>query len=733
MTMKPFIPYFLASVAAAATLSGSCARADGSIPTPDPSPPFPPAAITPRATPNPACPLNEPYDPPWICRKRGGSGPTTTTGLSQSSTATPTQIPLPAVSPLSPITANAHTITAANADRLSHLHAWGKGTARSLAWSPDGKLIAVATSLGVYLLDSSTLDQLRFIPVSEPVSRASFSPDGRLLATGGTHVRLWDPFTGDQITSLDGGFKGYIYSVKFSPGGSWLAALGTDGGGGDPPARLAVWRVNDFELATTIENNGCGYGSAFSFSPDGSSLAFQSCGLVNIVKVTTGEVTQALQTEFYSFDVAFTNDGLALFGATRGGDYGTVALDGEQFDLIFNSDYNTEFTLSPDGSALAIPGAWYDNEQVMLLEVWGLEEGNLRFTSPGARDVVFSPDGEELATLSYDGTLTMADAVTGAPLRALHWPGVPTSVSFGRIAVESGSSRLLLATGNSLGEVSLIDPATFVTVTDLTISSEPVQAIAFDSSGSYLAVSTGNDQASRISVIRPLTGEVLRSFELHDSYDSAAGVLGLAFSRDTGSIAAKSTADEVIAWDLASGAEIHDPEASLWFDASEIGATPGGHLLAFPLAGDTVKAIDRFDNSLLFSYAITDEDPLCQFRQHHAVSPDLHSIAIGCDIPWISVWALGTERPPTRLTGHATVGGDGFLGTVVDMAYSPFGHLLASTGYDGQVVLWETLKGVRIRSFSTHVEQATSLAWSQDGAYLATASLDGTMRLWGLK
>jgi len=62
-------------------------------------------------------------------------------------------------------------------------------------FSPDGKYLAVATSLGVELRDPATLELVRFLQGhTGPVTSVAFSPDGKLLATGswdGT-VLIWD-------------------------------------------------------------------------------------------------------------------------------------------------------------------------------------------------------------------------------------------------------------------------------------------------------------------------------------------------------------------------------------------------------------------------------------------------------------------------------------------------------------------------------------------------------------
>jgi len=99
---------------------------------------------------------------------------------------TPTEMPTPYPPPREPLGPE-------NAARVAQLARWGKGWVAEIAFSPDGRLLAVASSIGVYLYAAADLREVRFLPTDSPVRSVAFSPDGHLLASesrDGT-VRLW--------------------------------------------------------------------------------------------------------------------------------------------------------------------------------------------------------------------------------------------------------------------------------------------------------------------------------------------------------------------------------------------------------------------------------------------------------------------------------------------------------------------------------------------------------------
>ncbi len=93
-----------------------------------------------------------------------------------------------------------------------------------MAWSADGTRVAVASSIGIWLYDSDTGDEVALLTGhTRPVNSVVFSPDGKTLASGswdGT-ILLWDmsPYVTPQspATDFDGdGTVGFSDFLQFA-------------------------------------------------------------------------------------------------------------------------------------------------------------------------------------------------------------------------------------------------------------------------------------------------------------------------------------------------------------------------------------------------------------------------------------------------------------------------------------------------------------------------------------
>ena len=64
------------------------------------------------------------------------------------------------------------------------------------------------------------------------------------------------------------------------------------------------------------------------------------------------------------------------------------------------------------------------------------------------------------------------------------------------------------------------------------------------------------------------------------------------------------------------------------------------------------------------------------------------------------------------------------------VAYSPDGRLLASSGFDTRVRLWDAATGEPLGRLEGHTERVRCVAFSPDGKWLASGGDDYQIRLW---
>jgi WD40 repeat protein len=280
----------------------------------------------------------------------------------------------------------------------------------SLAFSPDDTRLASATISGDVWLKSLTGDRLIRVRQGTILSARSlaYSPDGRALAVSGVGsvVRLLDAASGEELKPLTAVGKQDILYVAFSRDGTRLAAGGSGG-------TLTLWEWDSRRLLAVLGGHRRPINS-LAFSPDGSVLASGDlAGLVKLWDVATGNE----RTTFRAHEagngvtaVAFSPDGALLVT----GSYPERAVRlwdparGEGRGSLPTTDSGPHaLAFSPDGVLLAI--ARGDGTAVL----WGVAEarelGSVRADAGGLQSVAFSGDGRVLATGGADGCVRLWD------------------------------------------------------------------------------------------------------------------------------------------------------------------------------------------------------------------------------------------------------------------------------------------------------------------------------------
>ncbi len=111
-----------------------------------------------------------------------------------------------------------------------------------------------------------------------------------------------------------------------------------------------------------------------------------------------------------------------------------------------------------------------------------------------------------------------------------------------------------------------------------------------------------------------------------------------------------------------------------------------------------------------------------------ALSRDGYRLAFSDFDGRIYVWNWTNRQQVAKLAGHARV--PPWQCAIHDLAFSPDGRQLLSTGPDRAVRLWDLESGREVRRLEAHSRAVAALAYSPDGSLLATAGFDQTIRLW---
>jgi WD40 repeat protein len=236
-----------------------------------------------------------------------------------------------------------------------------------------------------------------------------------------------------------------------------------------------------------------------------------------------------------------------------------------------------------------------------------------------------------------------------------------------------------------------------------------------------LSVAGGQDEPPPPGLITGLTQLTHRTTSVLRGHDGA--VLGAAFSPDGALLATASDDGTVRLWDAATGHLHGDPLTGHTGAVTAVTFSPDGTLLASAGEDGLVRlwesAIGRLHSAPLVGHtgAVTAV----------AFSPDGALLATAGTDRTVRLWDAATGRPRgDPLTGHA--------GAVTAVAFSPDGTLLASAGDDATVRLWDPAtrgpRGTPLAGQAGHVGAVTAVAFSPDGALLASAGTDRTVRLW---
>ncbi len=633
--------------------------------------------------------------PEWTKPVAAVSGiPPTTPSPEPTRTPTDTATPIPPTGThtLTPLPVS-RVIAPGNAADVIELERWGRGILLDVAWSPDGDLIAVATSLGIYVYAADSLGEELFINTGGYVYSVAFSPNGEQLASSGMNgdLRLWNARSGDLLQTYRG-HESTVRMVAFSPDGRMLAS-----GGSDSTVRL--WDVSSGVLLQTLQRDGAL--RVVSFSADSSRVAGAGSSNydIQIWDTASGQLVQTLAGHTTSvMGLSFSPDGSHLVSSGYDGVRLWDLRNGSQQATLLEGYTLSQITFSPDGSLIA--GA--SDADVYL---WNGYDGQFSVSFAGhqrpVRDVGFSPDGSQLTSAGMDGVLKVWEISSGQVLAARD----DHSTYVYGLAVSLDGSQLFTNT-YSPNTLQVLDPQTGQVSWSFDYT-DYINDLALSPDGTKLATA-----ASDLRLWDAKTGELLYTQEL----GSSQYVGCLDYSPD-GMVVAASCADDkyVHYWNVETGQLIYSTEYEETIAA--LAFSPDGYTIAIALNNAKVyvwnwKARDPVTTLDILTYAVAFSTDGSQL-----VMADNNEVAL-------PVWDTASWQMARTIKG--------LTNTISVLSFNRYGNLLVTADYDNNIILWNTETWEPLTTLTGHTSSISSLAFSPDGTRLFSGSYDGTIRIWGL-
>ncbi len=577
----------------------------------------------------------------------------------------------------------------------------------------------------------------------------ALSPDGRFLAAGGSDgiVKLWDTQTWEKVGEFQtSGTR--VKRLAFGPGGRHLAAPCYDNG------MVMIWDVATGTTVRPLEHGDKWVGTVV-FSPDGRWIASGGSESVKIWDTATWQLLRTLPgADDAVYKMALSPDGRCL----------AVGNKDQTIRLWDTAGWTERRTLEPPAAPVLGLAFSADGTQLAAacgLTVWRGSEGEVRIWDVatgepvhslrghvgGAWSVAFAPDGRRLASGGvYDALVKVWDVQAGREVLSLR--GHADAI-LGLVFSPDGRHLYSAGTDHAVRvwDATPVEEGDGPELRTLRGHAGPITSVAFSRDNRHL-VSGSLDRTMK--VWNALTGQEIRTLTGH-----AGPVRGLAFRPDGRQLASTSEAPkeppeataEVKLWDTQTWREIPGPGlkgvegdfgGSVAFrpDGRRLAATDAErHVIWDTATGTPVRTLRTanpfFHTSVAYgrdgqlaSSTVEGSVLIWDLSARSEVGPFAALLAPPPGLARLfEVWRATTSLPTHILPVHE--------GRVMCVAFRPDGACLASASVDGTIKLWDTRTYQPIgKPLRGHRGGVHSLAFRPDGRRLASAGSDATIRIW---
>ncbi|HEY4035509.1 MAG TPA: TIR domain-containing protein [Ktedonobacteraceae bacterium] len=577
----------------------------------------------------------------------------------------------------------------------------------------------------------------------------AFSPDGELLALGTVNgeVKLWNVSEGIPMLTCSG-HAGWMCSVIFSPDGHLLASSSYD-------HTVRLWEVSSGKCLKVLNVLGIALLrdeqssnlEALAFSPDGMTLAISINDQVWLWDINTANRIRTLQGHTaWVRPIDYSSDGHLL---ASGSEDCTIRLWEASTGTCLNilqghTGWVRSVTFSPDGRLLA------SSSNDHTIRLWETSTGQclnvLQGHSAWVRSVAFSPDGSMLASSSEDHTIRLWEVSTGQCLNVLQghtdWIFAVVFSPDGRLLASSDDSKYVkfweidsqqciatlrgysnrilaaaldptgqwIASGSEDHQVRIWDASNGQCLKTLEGHTNWIFAVAFSPDGLILA-SGCNDRTIRLWDMS--TGQCLNVLQGHGNW-----VVTLAFSPDGRLLASGSEDHTIRLWEVSTGQCLNVLQGHIEWVRS-VAFSPDGQMLVSCSNDHTIRL-----------WEVSTGQCLSVLRGHTtwvrsvAFSPDGRLLVSGSEDHTIRLWEVSTGQCLKILQRGMMI--------TYPVTFCPDRPILASGSTDQTIQLWDLNEGIPTRTLQGHRGDIASLTFSHDGRLLLSGSDDGTMKLWNV-
>ena len=380
--------------------------------------------------------------------------------------------------------------------------------------------------------------------------------------------------------------------------------------------------------------------------------------------------------------------------------------------LIDDHDFYTARLL-----ALSVLPESFDNPEkpyvveaeALLRDAFKHEDAVLRGHTYQVHSVAFSPDGKRIVSGSFDETIRIWDAATGAQI------GEPLTGHTGDVeSVAFSPDGKRIVSGSDDKTIRIWDAATGKQIGEpLTGHTDEVRSVAFSPDGKRIVSGSSDstiliwDAATGAQIGEPLTGHTF-------------WVNSVVFSPDGKRIVSGSGDGTIRIRDAATGKQIGEPLTGHTGSVESVAFSPDGKRIVSGLMDGTIRIWDTATGKQIGEPLTGHTD----WVNSVAFSPDGKRIVSGSYDKTIRIWDAATGKHIGKLTGHTDL--------VNSVAFSPDGKRIVSGSDDKTIRIWDVATGKQISEpLRGHTRSVNSVAFSPDGKRIVSSgSLDKTIRIW---